>query len=169
MDDLDHQPIDAMMSLADRCLELPYRERLSLCQALKDSILKEKNDPDHNHPNRGEFLLKKMEEILGEKIPVKSRESRYVWARAMVAYQLTQEGFTTMEVGRMIGKDHSTIIYLRDRMRDALSFRQAYWDIVKIWETFQKKINNDIHTGTTDNLIYLGEEHENCIPGEMGK
>ena len=69
----------------------------------------------------------------------------------------------------MIGKDHSTIIYLRDRMRDALSFRQAYWDIVKIGETFQNKINNDIHTGTTQDLICLGGKHGNGIPGEMGE
>jgi len=110
-----------------------------------------------------------MEEILGEPIPVKSREVRFVWARTMVAYQLTQEGYTTEEAGRMMGKTHSDIIHLRNKMQDALDYSYAYKDIIDIWKQFQKLIDHDIHKGTTENPVRLGGEFPDCSQGAMGE
>lgn len=102
---------------------------------------------------RCELLWGYMEEILGEAIPKKNREPRYVWARAMVANQLIQEGFTTTEIGRLFGKTHSSICHLKDKMEDALRYPQYFKDIIPLWEQFQKRIENDIQPRTTDNPL----------------
>ena len=133
---LGDKQIDAKMTLTDKILGLPYQDRLSIYQALKQSLRRPVDS------NRGNVLLGYMEEILGEPIKLKSGLSRFVWARTMVAYQLTQERFSTLEIGRMLGKDHTTIIYMRDKMQDALSLPQAYRDILPIWNEFKKRIDN---------------------------
>lgn len=158
-----------MMTLRERCLGLPYKDRINLCAALQESIKQERREGRNPNPSRGEILLDYLAEILGEPIPVKTRESRFVWARAMVAYQLTQEGFTTGEAGRMIGKDHSTIIHLRNKMKDALEYAYAFQDIIDIWKQFQNKLQDEIHRGTTQDLISLGGEFPDCSQGTMGK
>ena len=71
-----------------------------------------------------------------------------VWVKTMVAYEMMQEGFTLAEIGRQIGRDHSTIIHYRHKMENALSLPQAYKDIIPVWEEFQKRLNDDIHEGT---------------------
>lgn len=145
-----------IITLEQRCLEMPYRYRLNLCAALQESILQERMDGKKPVCNRGDILLEMMGEILGEPVDLKSRDARFVWARTMVTYQLLQEGFSTTEAGRMIGKDHSTVINMRMRMQDALDLPQAYKDIINIWKQFQNKIDNEIHRGTTQDLISLG-------------
>lgn len=145
-----------IITLEQRCLEMPYRYRLNLCAALQESILQERMDGKKPVCNRGDILLEMMGEILGEPVDLKSRDARFVWARTMVTYQLLQEGFSITEAGRMIGKDHSTVINMRMRMQDALDLPQAYKDIINIWKQFQNKIDNEIHRGTTQDLISLG-------------
>ena len=154
---MDYQQTDAMIiTLEQRCLEMPYRYRVNLCAALQESILQERMDGKKPVCSRGEILLEMMGEILGEPVDLKSRDARFVWARTMVTYQLLQEGFSTTEAGRMIGKDHSTAINMRRRMQDALDLPQAYKYIIDIWKQFQNKIDNEIHRGTTQDLISLG-------------
>lgn len=158
-----------IITLKQRCLEMPYRYRLNLCAALQESILQERMDGKKPVCSRGDILLEMMGEILGEPVDLKSRDARFVWARTMVTYQLLQEGFSTMEAGRMIGKDHSTVINMRMRMQDALDLPQAYKDIINIWKQFKEKIDHDILERTTENLISLGGEFPDCSQGEMGE
>lgn len=158
-----------MLTLREQCLSLPYLDRLNLCEELRDTILLERRERRPMHPNRCQFLLEKMEQILGEPVKFDSRVTRFVWARTMVAYQLTREGYTLVETGRLMQKDHATIIHMRKKMQDALSFEYAYKDIVDIWKQFQKLIRDDIHTGTTDNLICMGGEFPDCGESAMGE
>ena len=158
-----------MVTLTDRCLALPYRERLNLCEALKNSILVERRDRPHLEMNRGLFLLDKMSQILGEPVLERSREVRYVWARAIVVYQMMMEGFGVSETGRLIGKNHSTITYLRHRMQDVMDYPAAYRDIIDMWNKFQKLINDDIQRGTTHDLICLGGQFPDCGQRTMGQ
>ncbi len=145
-----------MTELTERCLELPYKERVELCSEIRQSILREWEEQIREKPGRGVILLGYMGEILGEPIPVSSRESRFVWARTMVAFQLLKEGYTTTEVGRMIGRDHSSVTSMRHRMQDALDYSFAYKDIIHIWKQFQNKLQDEIHRGTTENPVGLG-------------
>jgi hypothetical protein len=147
------QQDNAMMTLQDRCLGLPYLERLNLCSALQESILQERMERRHPRPSRCGVLTALMEETIGETIPSKSRETRFVWARAMVVYQLRQEGFTLMEIGRMMGMHHSSVFHLEGKMKDALMYSFAYRDVIDIWKQFQNRIQDDIQRGTTQDLI----------------
>ena len=52
-----------MMTLQDRCLGLPYLERLNLCSALQESILQERMERRHPKPSRCGVLTALMEEI----------------------------------------------------------------------------------------------------------
>lgn len=140
------------MTLMEQCLGLPYKERLNLCAALMSSIKEERAGQDHPG-NRCGVLMRYMEEIMGVPIPYVCRESNYVWARAMVAYQMTREGFSTLEIGRMMDKTHATIIHLRDKMRNALKYPIMHQDIIELWTQFQNKIQDDIQRNTTEHPV----------------
>lgn len=97
--------------------------------------------------NRGRFtyLLNKMEAVLGKRVQLIARNPDDVWARTMIAYEMILEGYTFGEIGRQMEKNHSTVMYLKKKMEDALSLPRAYRDILSIWYTFKSTIDNDIH------------------------
>lgn len=166
MDKLVNRQINAkMLTLVDQCLQLPNRERLNLCAALRDSILQERRDKKPMNQNRAQVLLDMLSEILGEPIPVKSRLTRFVWARAIVAYQLLKEGYSTLESGRMLGKDHSTIIHMRDNMSYVLKFPSMYMDVINIWKQFQNKLQDETNTRTNQNSLPMGGEFQHGSQG----
>lgn len=134
------------MTLTEQCLSLPYEDRLHLFAELKDSLINE--HPRSAEMSRGDYLLCVMADIIGEPVQMESRHPRYVWARIMVAYQLFKEGYTTTETGKMLGKNHTTIIHMRTRMEDALMYDYAYQDIIHIWKQFKAKLQNEIHRET---------------------
>ena len=106
---------------------------------------------------RPAFLKRMMAEVLGvDDIPVKSRRAEFVWARSILAYQLVKEGMTASEAGRFLGKDHSTIIYMRRRVEDALMYPKQYTDVIYIWKQFQKKIEDETtDKGTSQDIVCL--------------
>lgn len=97
------------------------------------------------YAERVKDLMAIQERILGERIPTTCRVARFVWARAMVAYQMRMEGYTLHQVGAAIGKNHSDIVHLHHKMKDALDYGYAYTDIVDKWKQFQNMIRYDIH------------------------
>ena len=122
-------------------------------------------------PLRCSILLGTMAAALGweKPIPYECRESHYVWARTMVAYQMSKEGYTTIEIGRQMMKNRTTIIHLLKKMQDVFAFPQMYEDVLKMWYKFQKQIEYDIHKRTTENPISLGGEFPDRSQGEMGE
>ena len=93
-------------------------------------------------PLRCSILLGTMAAALGweHPIPYEDRESHYVWARTMVAYQMSKEGYTTIEIGRQMMKNRTTIIHLLKKMQDVFAFPQMYEDVLELWYRFQKQI-----------------------------
>ena len=143
---MDNKQTDAMMTLKQQCLSLPYRERAILCGALQESLYQEREDNDGSRPtSRSELLLSYMEEVIGEPIPLVNRRSTFVWARAMVVHQMVNEGYSTPDIAGMLMKTHPTIIYLDRKMQDALTYPSAHRDINEQWNEFQKRIQDDIH------------------------
>ena len=162
MDQLgDQQTPPKMVKIVDYCLALPYWSRVRLMAALKDSILEDTENPERRLPkileaNRGRTLLQVMGQVIGEPVDLESRHARFAWARAMVAYQLTQEGFSTSEVGEQIGRDHATVSYHNSKMRFILDHPYAYKDIVDIWKQFQNRLQYDINKGTDGDPLQMG-------------
>ena len=138
------------MSIEEMCLQLPIEDRTELCNILQDSITRERKE-------RPALLKRMMAEVLGvDDIPVKSRRAEFVWARSILAYQLVKEWMTAPEAGRFLGNDHSTIIYMRRRVEDALMYPKQYTDVIYIWKQFQKKIENETtDKGTSQDPVCL--------------
>ena len=121
-------------------------------------------------PLRCSILLGEMAKVMGkERIGYVNREQDDVWARAMVAYQMTKEGYSSTEIGRQMMKDHSTIIHLRNKVRDVFILPQMYGDIIEIWDKFQKRIENETDKGTNQHTLQMGGEFPDCGQSTMGK
>ena len=121
------------------CLALPYRERVLLEADLRKANIEERKRP-RAEPRRAAILLKIMEDTVGFPVLTNDRTSAAVWGRTMVAYQLSLEGMPVCEIAKQMLKDHSTVIFMRRKMADALSLPDAYKDIIEIWDKFQENI-----------------------------
>lgn len=135
--------------------------------ALKESILQDAGKEERRNPrvvpqDRGQILLRAMGQVLGEEVDLASRVPRMAWAKAMVGYQLLQEGCTLKEAGRHLGKDHSSLSYMKEKMRFVLDHPYAYEDVMAIWKRFQKKIKDDIQQGTDADPLQVGGELQDC-------
>ena len=123
--------------LINTCLSLPLDEKKQLIARLTANV----NGCDYGHA--ADYL-----DITGRKVNLFSRDHADVWGKAMVGYQLLQEGFSLNAVSRMLyRRDHSVIIRYRKKMEDVFAVPQAYQDIIPIWNEFKKRIDNDIHKG----------------------
>lgn len=126
--------------LVKECLSLSLDDKKLLVAKIQDAIQGKDNC------TRGVELLDIYSGVIGRKVNLFSRDSINVWAKAMVAYRMIQEGYSLESITRQLyRKDHSVIIHYRQKMEDALSLPGAYKDIVDIWNEFQKRIQDDIH------------------------
>ena len=147
------------MTLKQYCLNLPLDSRVRLCNALQDSIraeLPERRVFLQRTPGRGEHLLGLMAEVIGEPVDRHSHKARFAWARTMVAYQLTQEGYSVTDAGVQMGKDHATISNCNNRMRAALAYPGQYRDVIDIWKQFQDRLQYEIQRGTNQDIEPMG-------------
>lgn len=148
---------------------LSLKDKVELREFLSDMI--DSSRRLSRSPLRCSILLGTMAAALGweHPIPYEGRESHYVWARTMVAYQMSKEGYTTIEIGRQMMKNRTTIIHLLNKMQDVFAFPQMYENELEMWYKFQKQIEHDIHERTTENLVSLGGEFPDCSQSEMGE
>lgn len=116
------------------CLALDLEDKKHLIARLTANV----NGCDYSH---AADVLDIYKEVTGRKVNLFCRDQEDVWGKAMVAYQLLQEGFSLSAVSRMLcRKDHSTIIRYRQKMEDALAVPSAYRDIIEIWDNFKARI-----------------------------
>ena len=148
---------------------LSFKDKVELREFLSDMI--DSSRRLSQSPLRCSILLGTMAAALGweKPIPYEGRESHYVWARTMVAYQMSKEGYHTVEIGRQMMKNRTTIIHLLKKMQDVFALPQMYENELEMWYKFQKQIEHDIHERTTENLVSLGGEFPDCSQGEMGE
>lgn len=148
---------------------LSLKDKVELREYLSDMINSSRRLS--RSPLRCSFLLGTMAAALGweHPIPYEGRESHYVWARTMVAYQMSKEGYPTIEIGRQMMKNRTTIIHLLNKMQDVFALPQMYENELEMWYKFQKQIEHDIHERTTENLVSLGREFPDCSQSEMGE
>ena len=122
--------------LIKRCLSLSIDEKRQLIARIKNSL-------DGVDSWRADRLLEMYGEVTGMKPNLYCRDRDHVWAKAMVAYQLLQEGYSLESVAMSLCKhNHSSIIHYRQKMQNALDVPSAYRDIIDIWNKFQKRIQS---------------------------
>ena len=148
---------------------LTLKDKVELREYLSDMI--DSSMRLSQSPLRCSILLGIMAAALGweKPIPYEGREAHFVWARTMVAYQMNKEGYTTIEIGRQMMKNRTTIIHLLNKMQDVFALPQMYENELEMWYKFQKQIEYDIHERTTENLVSLGGEFPDCSQSEMGE
>ena len=148
---------------------LSFKDKVELREYLSDIIISSRRLSQS--PLRCSILLGTMAAALGweHPIPYEGREAHFVWARTMVAYQMSKEGYHTVEIGRQMMKNRTTIIHLLNKMQDVFAFPQMYENELEMWYKFQKQIEHDIHERTTENPISLGGEFPDCSQSEMGE
>lgn len=120
-------------------LSLTLEERCEMLQMLQESIIrnvrKGRSDEDHFLS-----LLSTMEGVVGEDILDGSRKDVKVIARSFLAYQLSRDGYTEYQIGRLLGMDHSSINYLKRKAKEIIDAPAFNRDAFQIWQQFQKHI-----------------------------
>jgi len=88
----------------------------------------------------GAIYCEAMGGIIARDVRDKTRERNVVWARYMVFWQLTKDGFSLTEVGDFMGFDHTTVLHGRNQIETMLEMPKMYPTEARIWEKFQKSI-----------------------------
>lgn len=61
--------------------------------------------------------------------------------RAFIAYQLRHEGYTYSEIGRALGRDHSSVMHMEQRIDDMISLPNAYYSEVNLFRKFEESLS----------------------------
>lgn len=82
-----------------------------------------------------------MNDVIGGPIDEHSREQKYVSARMVLSYVLTKKGFSNGQIGEVLMKDHSTIIYLKQLMSFDVdhNFKTSAMQLLKKYENRLKE------------------------------
>lgn len=117
-------------------------------------------NPNDTYPDAeaiGREVLRRLRERYAVRPPVTERHDAVLYAaiqatgrqltatrnpadtliRAMVAHRLRKEGYSNSEIGRAMGRDHSSVTHLDKKMRDMLSVPGAYKEEMRIYEKFE--------------------------------
>ncbi len=90
---------------------------------------------------RMEELCTIMQDVSGIDPMKESRKWDIVSARMMVAYQLLMEGISGVKVAELINKDHSTIVYYKNRMEAMWS---PGWSAeLELWNKFKNRLKDE--------------------------
>ena len=82
-------------------------------------------------------VMSAAEQATGRKLS-KERSKENTIFRSFVAYKLREEGYTFSDIGKMLQRDHSTVVHLRDIMRDMLSVPNAYREEINMFREFEE-------------------------------
>lgn len=134
-----------MNELTRRCLYLKKKDRQKLIRNLTESLEEEEKVDDGS---RFATLYKAATDVCGHGILTSSRDFNLVMGRRMIAYQMRQDGFSLMTIGKRLIKHHASVLHMVRMMEDAFTFK--FKEELKYWDKFQQKIKEyDIHSRTT--------------------
>lgn len=87
-----------------------------------------------------QFLLDVILQVTGisESDFILSRRYPIPYCRAIVAHSLCHKGYTSVEVGRILGRNHSLLTYYRRILSEALD-NPTYGTVRRIWDEFQSQ------------------------------
>lgn len=106
------------------------------------NILRQLLDENDCPPSVGErfpFVLACAETVVGRKLS-RERCEENTLIRSFVSYILRNEGYGYTEIGQMLGRDHSTVIHLYNRMSDMLSVPYAYRKEIDMFRALEEML-----------------------------
>ena len=103
---------------------LSLKDKVELREYLSDMINSSRRLSQS--PLRCSILLGTMAAALGweRPIPYGGREPRCGWARTMVAYQMSKEGYPTIEIGRQMMRNRAASSHRLNKVKDVLALAQ---------------------------------------------
>ena len=91
-------------------------------------------------------LLKIATEVVGDGVLTLSRKYSCLMGRKMIAWQMREEGYSLMAIGRRMGRSHSTILHTLRLMEDMFNYPGVFKTDETYWKQFKKKLKEyDIH------------------------
>ena len=85
-------------------------------------------------------LIDLIEREYGVSPLTKYRTRKATYARAAFAYRMRLAGMTQGAIGRIVGKDHSTVCHYLQIMEDAFAYPRQFIELKRLWnkviETF---------------------------------
>ena len=124
-----------MNEIVTRCLAMSRANREKLIAILEESL-----EEKETIQERFQTLLGCATMLMGDGILTSSRDICCVLGRQMIALQMRKEGFGWSDIGRQMGRPHSTIICLVKKMQEYLKYKTYYKNENALWEEFQKLI-----------------------------
>ena len=106
--------------LLRRALRLSPEDRADLAERLRASLVPLTED-------RLGYLADKLAELSGVDVRTRlDRNADAMLSRMAFVFAARKEGFTQKEIGRRIGRDHSSVLMSERRMREIFSVPAAY-------------------------------------------
>ena len=124
--------IEEIISTASRLCEDRIRPT-------SENVLRRLLENNQCPPSVGEryqAVLRAAERASGRKI-TNARSKENTALRAFIAHRLRSEGYSYSEIGRMLHRDHSTVMHLCGVMRDMMSVPNAYRREMEIYKEFE--------------------------------
>lgn len=88
-----------------------------------------------------EYYIDPMSKILGSDMLTRCRDAEYVWARYIVSYQMSLDGYSRPVIGKLMGLDHSTITHGIRRIEEMLAHPCFYVKENKIWQKYREALS----------------------------
>lgn len=121
--------------LIRECLGLRQEHKKRLIDILQDSMKIDESDD-----SRFQTLLGIATELCGTGIMTKTIEPMSSLGRNMIAYQLRKEGYTSSQIGRLLQRNHATVVNMIAKIQDLIEFPNTFLDEEEIWNKFQLKL-----------------------------
>lgn len=122
-----------MIELTRQCLALSYDNRVRLIKVLQGSLR-----DNEIARKRFDMLLLIAKEVMGNGILLKSKDRNFVIGRRLIAYQMRQDGYSSPLIGRLLGKNHTSVLHMERMMEDAIKFQ--FRPELTYWEEFKRKL-----------------------------
>ena len=130
--------------LLDQVLSLSSQERQELLEQIRLSLVKDgKIVPQRNSREWKDRLMSYAAIAIGVDKIREDRRPINVLGRSMVISQLCKDGLTLAQIGILMDRDHSSVLYCRDRLKNMLGIPAMFGQEIQMWNNFQKLLNNE--------------------------
>lgn len=91
--------------------------------------------------NLKEHYLDPMSKILGSDMLTRCREAEYVWARYIVSYQMSLDGYSRPVIGKLMGLNPSSITHGVRKIEEMLAHPCFFVRENKIWQKYCESLS----------------------------
>ena len=126
-------------------MALPIDEKRSLLASIHKAFTEEvKRQQDIADDEWGRRLLDISASAMNVDSIGDSRSRIDTFGRTMVAYELRREGYSLAHIGELLHRDHSTVMWMLNRMKNVLDFPRSYREEATYWNNFNTLLTNEI-------------------------